>query len=188
MRAQNTDQIWTLHVRKPIKRLYFFSLDLFSLDLTIKTKIVVYRAIVLSALLYGVESWVVYKVTAHKLSAFMMRHLRQILNIKWWQFVAKEKILTTTSLPGMYDILISRRLRWTGHVNRLDNTRLLYSQLTDGTRGIGRPKLRYNDTIKRNLKDCDIPLGSWLSLSRSRDGWRQLIRTRKTSSSATMDS
>ena len=161
-------------------------------DLTIKTKSAVYRAIVLSALLYGVESWVVYKVTAHKLSAFMMRHLRQILNIKWWQFISNEKILTITSLPSMYDILISRCLRWTGHVNRLDNTRLpkliLYSQLTDGTRGIGRPKLRYKDTIKRNLKDCDIPLGSWQSLSRSRDGWRQLIRRRKTSSSATMDS
>ena len=120
-----------------------------------------YRAIVLSAVLYGVESWVVYKVTAHKLSAFMMQHLRQILNIKWWQFISNEKILTITSLPSMYDILISRCLRWTGHVNRLDNTRLpkliLYSQLTDGTRGIGRPKLRYKDTIKRNLKDCDIP-------------------------------
>lgn len=89
----------------------------YSKDLTTKTKSAVYRAIVLSALLYGVESWVVYKVAAHKLSAFMMRHLRQILNIKWWQFISNENILKTTSLPSMYDILIRRCLRWTGHIN-----------------------------------------------------------------------
>ena len=109
-------------------------------DPTIKTKSAVYRAIVLSVLLYGVESWFVYKVTAYKLNAFMIRHLRHILNIKWWQFISNERILKTTSLTGMYDILISRCLSRTGHFNRLDNTRIpkliLYSQLTDGTYGI----------------------------------------------------
>lgn len=161
-------------------------------DLTIKTKCAVYRAIVLSTLLYGVESWVVYRATAHKLSAYMMGHLRRILNIKWWQFVSNDKILQRTSLPSMYDILRNRCLRWAGHVNRQNNTRLpkliLYSQLKEGTRGIGRPKLRYKDTIKRNLNDRDISLGSWQKLSRDRENWRQLIRRRNTSSSATMDS
>ena len=161
-------------------------------NLTIKTKSAVYRAIVLSALLYGVESWVVYRATAHKLSVYMMRQLRQIVNISWWQYISNAKILEMTALLSIYDILIGRCLRWTGHVNRLENTRLpkliLYSQLTEGTRGIGRPKLRYKDTIKRNLKDRKIPLGSWQRLSKDRGGWRQLIRKRERSSSATMDS
>ena len=161
-------------------------------DLTIKTKCAVYRAIVLSTLLYGVEAWVVYRVAAHRLSVYMMRHLRQILNINWRQHISNTKILEITELPSMYDTLINRCLRWTGHVNRLSNNRLpkliLYSQLAEGTRGIGRPKLRYKDTIKRNLKDKDIPLGSWQKLSTNRADWRRKIRARDKSSSDSMDS
>jgi len=41
-------------------------------DLTTKTQCAVYQAIVLSTLLYGVESWTVYRITAHKVNAFFM--------------------------------------------------------------------------------------------------------------------
>jgi len=60
-------------------------------------------------------------------------------------------------MPSMYDILIERNLRWTGHINRMENDRLpkliLYSQLKDGFRRIGQPRLRFKGTVKRNLKD-----------------------------------
>ena len=50
--------------------------------LTFQTKCSVYRAVVLSSLLYGAEAWTVYKLAAHKLNTYMMRQLRQILNVK----------------------------------------------------------------------------------------------------------
>ena len=128
----------------------------FNKDLTFKTKCAVYRAIVMSSLLYGSESWPVHKVIAHRLNSYMMRHLRLILNVKWWGLKSNQKILDQAGLDSMYDVLIQRNLRWVGHVNRMDNTRLpkqiLYSQLRDGLRGVGRPRLR--------LKDCqEKPLG-----------------------------
>ena len=61
--------------------------------LTLKTKCAVYQAIVLSTLLYGVESWTVYKNTAQKLNSFTMRHLRYIMKIKWWHHISKNTIL-----------------------------------------------------------------------------------------------
>ncbi len=159
-------------------------------DLTFKTKCSVYRAIVLSSLLYGAETWPVYKLTAHKFNTYMMRHLRQILNVKWWDFISNEKILAQANLPTMYDILIQRNLRWAGHVHRMEDTRLpkqiLYSQLREGVRGVGRPRLRFKDTIKRNLKDKKIPIGSWQSLSRNRSKWRSVVLRK--SSSDTKDS
>ena len=45
----------------------------------VKSKI--YRAIVLSTLLYGAEAWTVYRRQVKKLHAFMMRHLRSLLRI-----------------------------------------------------------------------------------------------------------
>ncbi|KAK2160696.1 hypothetical protein NP493_1627g00006 [Ridgeia piscesae] len=39
----------------------------------------IYRAIVLSTLLYGAEAWTVYRRQVKTLHAFMMRHLRSII-------------------------------------------------------------------------------------------------------------
>lgn len=159
-------------------------------DLTFKTKCSVYRAIVLSSLLYGTETWPVYKLVARKFNTYMMRHLRQILNVKWYEFVSNKEILSRANLPSMYDLLIHRNLRWAGHVNRMENSRLpkqiLFSQLKDGARGVGRPKLRFRDTVKRNLKDKLISIGSWQTLSRDRQRWRTLVHRK--SSSDTKDS
>jgi len=38
---------------------------------------------------------------------------------------------------------------------------ILYCQLCEGSCGTGRPKLRFKDTVKRNLKAKQISIGSW---------------------------
>ena len=126
---------------------------------------------------------------AHSLNAYMMRHLRQILGVKWWHRIPNQDILMKTSMSTMYETLIHRNLRWAGHLIRLDNTQLpkqiLYSQLKEGHRSIGRPKLHFKDTIKRNLAWKGIPPGSW-DKKANRPLWRELIGRK--SSSDTMDS
>ena len=51
-------------------------------------------------------------------------------------------------------------LRWLVHVERMNHQRLLrrllYSQLCEGKRNQGRPRFRFKDTVKRNLKKLDI--------------------------------
>lgn len=56
--------------------------------LTIKTKPAVYYTIELFKLLYGVESWSVYRFKSHRLSAYRMCQLRNILKIRWWNHVS----------------------------------------------------------------------------------------------------
>ena len=51
--------------------------------LTQATKILVYRAFILSTLLYGSESWNTYKSQEHRLNTFHLRCLRHILGIIW---------------------------------------------------------------------------------------------------------
>ena len=150
----------------------------------------IYMSYIYTILLYGAEAWPVYKLAAHKLNTYMMRHLWQILNVKWRDFISNADILTQANLPSMYELLIQRNLRWAGHIHRMDDSRLptqiLYSQLKKGVRDIGRPRLRFKDTVKRNLKDKKIPVGSWQSLSRNRCKWRGMVH--KKSSSDTKDS
>ena len=115
-----------------------------------------------------------------KLHAFMMRHLRSIMKIRWQDKVTNIKVLKRAGLPSMEDLLIRKNLRWTGHLLRMPTDRLprqvLYSQLPDGQRPRGRARLRYKDTIKRNLKKRDIDTNSWKSLALQRDVWRDTVK------------
>ncbi len=129
---------------------------------SLRVKCKVYRAVVLSSLLYGAESWTIYRTQVKKLNAYMMRQLRDIMNIKWYDKIKNTEILRRANLPCMADILIERNLRWVGHVQRMEEDRLprqlLYSQLCEGKRNQGRPKLRYKEVIKRNIKSKEIDL------------------------------
>ena len=124
----------------------------------------IYRAIVLSILLYGAEAWTMYRRQVRKLHAFMMRHLPSIMRITWMDKMTNKEILERTWLPYMENLLIRKNLRWTEHLMRMSPDRLpkqgLYSQLSCGQRQRGRPRLRFKDTIKRNLKLRDIKTDS----------------------------
>ena len=97
-----------------------------------------------------------YRRQMQKLHAFMMRHLHSIMRITWIDKVTNKEILERTGLLSMEDLLIRKNLRWTGHLMRMSPDRLpkqvLYSQLSSGHRKRGCTRLRFKDTIKRNLK------------------------------------
>ena len=48
---------------------------------TIRTKCKVHHAVVLSTLIYSAETWTIYQSQVKKLQAYMMRYLREIMNI-----------------------------------------------------------------------------------------------------------
>ena len=110
-----------------------------------------------------------------------MRHLREIMNISWKDKITNKVILEKAGLPPMADILIQMNLRWLGHVESMDFARLprqlLYSQLSDGKRNQGRPRLRFKDIVKRNLKRKDIFVDSWRQRAKDRTTWSNLTKT-----------
>ena len=88
-------------------------------------------------------------------------------------------VLKRAGLPSMEDMLIQMNLRWLGHVERMDHQRpprqLLYLQLCEGKRSRGRPRLRFKDTVKRNLEKLDID-SSWQRKAKNRAAWKNLDR------------
>ena len=57
------------------------------------TKISVYRAVALTTLLYGSESWVTYRHHLRLLERFHQRSLRIILDIHWSNYVTNFEVL-----------------------------------------------------------------------------------------------
>ena len=145
--------------------------------LTRNTKISVYRACVITALLYGSESWTLYARQEKRLNTFHLRCLRRILNIHWQDYIPNYEVLNRASIPSMYTLLRQRRLRWLGHVYRMEDGRipkdLLYGKLAQGTRDKGRPHLRFKDVCKRDMKAVGIDPDEWEDLAQDRSRWRQ---------------
>lgn len=148
--------------------------------LTTVTKVAVYRACVLSTLLYGSESWTTYSRQEHRLNSFHLRCLRRILGITWQDRVTNAEVLDRAKLPSMFTLLSQRRLRWLGHVHRMKDGRIpkdmFYGELAAGSRPKGRPTLRYKDVCKRDLKSADISVDKWEEVAADRDAWRSTVR------------
>ena len=52
-------------------------------DISLKTKLKVFKTAVLSALLYATETMTLHRKHIKKLTNFQIRHLRQLLKIQW---------------------------------------------------------------------------------------------------------
>ena len=143
------------------------------------TKISVYRAIVLSTLLYGSESWVTYRSHIRLLERFHQRCLRTILKIHWTDHITNLEVLKKAEIQSIEAMILKTQLRWAGHVSRMEDHRLpkitLFGELSSGQRNRGAPKKRYKDTLKKSLHAGDISVAEWSDLAQNREIWRQKI-------------
>ena len=91
--------------------------------------------------------------------------------------MSNEEVLQRSGAEDIEIILIKSRLRWLGHVARMNGDRtvksLMYGELFKGSRSVGRPKLRYKNTCKSVLK-----LGKML------DSWQDIVGNRQVSEAA----
>jgi hypothetical protein len=146
----------------------------------LSTKISIYNTSVLSALLYGCETWMIYKHQLKKLERFHQRCLRHILRVKWTTPTPDTEILERSEMMSVEATICRHSLRWSGHLVRMDDTRipkqLFYGELSLGKRKRSKPKQRYKDTVKANLKKCDIPVENWEVLASDRLKWRKAIK------------
>ena len=112
--------------------------------ITVETKIKVYRAAVLTTLLYGSETWTVYRRHKTELNHFHTTHLRKLLRIRWQDKIPDTEVLARAGLPSIHTLLKKSQLCWAGHVARMQDDRLpkklMFGELQCGKRLPGGPK------------------------------------------------
>uniref|UniRef100_W5M3Q0 Uncharacterized protein n=1 Tax=Lepisosteus oculatus TaxID=7918 RepID=W5M3Q0_LEPOC len=120
------------------------------------TQIKVFEAAVL---LYGCETWMLYLKHFKQLERLRMRSLRLIMSIKWQDSVTNLEVLDRAGLVSTEAMIVKAQLRLTGHVIRMNSSRMPrqihYGVLAQGRRNLGRPK-KFKGCIKENLKQCGI--------------------------------
>jgi len=134
-----------------------------------------YRTAIRPAMLYGAECWPTKRRHVQQLSVAEMRMLRWICGHTRMDRVRNDDIRDRLGIAPIEEKLIQHRLRWFGHVQRRPPEAPVHSGILkhDGNmrRGRGRPKLTWEETIRRDLKDWSIPR----DLSLDRSAWKAAI-------------
>ena len=75
-------------------------------------------------------------------------------------------------------VIKSRIMRWAGHVARMGEGRGVYRVLVgkpEERRPLGRPRRRWEDNIRMDLREVECRCVDWMELAQDRDRWRALV-------------
>ena len=95
-----------------------------------------------------------------------------------WMRLYNEELNDLYSSPNTVRVIKSRRMRWAGHVARMGEERGVYRVLVgkpEGRRPLGRPRRRWVDNIRKDLREMGYGYMDWIGLAQDRDRWRTLV-------------
>jgi hypothetical protein len=95
-----------------------------------------------------------------------------------WRRLHNEELNDLYSSPNITRVIKSRRMRWAGHAARMGEKRGAYRILVgrpEGRRPLGRPRRRWEDNIKIDLREVGWVGMNWIELAQDRDRWRALV-------------
>ena len=75
--------------------------------------------------------------------------------------------------------LKSRRLRWAGHVARMELSRNAYRVLVgkpEGKRSLGRARRQWEGNVKMDWREVGCDPVEWIDLAEDKDQWRAYVR------------
>jgi hypothetical protein len=134
--------------------------------------------------LYGCETLSLTLREEHRLRVFENRVLRRIFGPKrdevtgGWRKLHNEELHGLYSSPSIIRVIKARRMRWAGHVAHMGEMRGAYNILfgrPEGRRPLGRPRCRWEDNIKMDLRETGFGDVDWIHWAQDRDRWRVLV-------------
>ena len=132
------------------------------------TKLKVYKAVVLSTILYTCMTWAVYQRHAKRLKRFHLSCLRKLLKIRWKDKIPDTKVLKKAKMQSIHTLLKLAQL-------------MLQECLMGGCqRKFSMENCRKESAhkvVKRNAKKTSLklPNESWEQVAQDRTKWRCFI-------------
>jgi hypothetical protein len=88
-----------------------------------------------------------------------------------WRKLHNDELHSLYSSPNVVMVIKSKRMRWAGHVARMGEGRGVYRVLVgspEGKRPLGRPRRRWEDNIKLDLRETRNDGANWIRLAQDR--------------------
>ena len=141
-----------------------------------RLKVKVYKTVIRPVLLYGCQLWALKKCEGELLERTEMRMLRWMLGVRRLDKISNERIRKRAGVVGLKEKMQEYRLRWLGHVHRMDEcnpVKDVWITSVEGKRLQGRPRLRWRDVVVRDM--CDR--GLCIADASDRERWQKNIRS-----------
>jgi hypothetical protein len=121
----------------------------------------------------------------HRLRVFENRVLRRIFGLKReedrsWRKLHNDELHNLCSLLNIVRMVKSRRMRWVRHVARMGRGEVFtgfWLGRPEGKRPLGRPRRKWEDNIKMDLREIGINGANWIQLAQDRVQWRTFVNT-----------
>ncbi len=173
------DRSVSVRVRSVRKKFRELLLLLSSRTLPLSTKGRLFDACVRSVRLYGSETWATKVDDLQKLERNDMRMIRWICNVSLKDGHSSDQLRDRLKLDRISDCVQKRRLRWFGHLERMEEdnwvSKCRHLEVA-GSRGRGRPRKTWDEVVQRDL----LERGLGRDLARNRCVWKRVTCTRPT--------
>ncbi|BHF78755.1 hypothetical protein SprV_0602187000 [Sparganum proliferum] len=118
-------------------------------SLLLKIELKIYKAVVLTTLLYGAEIWTVYSSCARRLNVFYHSCLRRILRLRWLAKFPDTEVLERVGILSVHDTPRQLQFRRSRHLLRMDDARLSKQLFSNRCSPTGRTKT----TLKGHIEE-----------------------------------
>ena len=137
-----------------------------------------YEKVIVPTVTYGSELWGMKERERQKLNVFEMRCLRSMCGVSRLDRLRNDVVRRMTGVRKELAVRVDRNvLRWFGHVERMDDDRLLkkvVSARVDGRGARGRPRFGWMDGVKKALGDR-MDVREARERARNRGEWRRMV-------------
>lgn len=145
---------------------------LWSTRIKMKTKIMLYYAIVEPILSYGSECWQLTSQEKNKILTVEMDFLRRSCRISRSDHIRNDEIRQRTKVTEtVIDRIEYKQLMWYGHVKRMENERWprrIMEYIPSNRRRRGRPAASWENNMEIAMRNRDIEKNEWMDRKR----WR----------------
>ena len=138
----------------PQNKVSYLDSILKSRDITLSTEVCLVKAMVISVVMYGCESWTVKKAERRRIDAFELRCWRRLLRIPWTAKSSNQSILNEISPEYSLEwLMLKLKLQYFGHLmGRADSLKkTLMLGMTKGRRRREWQRMRRLDGITDSM-------------------------------------
>lgn len=147
-------------------------------EVSMQTKLRVYKTIYTPVLTYGAESWTIQDKTRSKITASEMKYLRRLVGRTKRDRIRNIITREEVGQQPLIQEVEKRQLQWYGHIVRMsrnrDPRRILEAK-PEGTRSRGRPRETWEQSLEKRVEQRGKHLREIKRMAANRDSFRRWL-------------